>query len=407
MPLPDNHLQYNDEFIQRSGVIVLGHHQNEAGQQKTVLIGTSNNSPELREYLKIYHREFEHLNASFVEIQAEELQLYSSTQSLNKADFSSFNSDVQLADDLFSDSQQNPVINLLNNILLEAIRLNAQDLHFEQRESEGVIRITVANRSRILRRIASSLFVPLINQIKILAGMNLLENRLPQDAAFRFTVGARKIDIRVSVIRTIHGESMTLRILLPFAHARSLEDLGYRDSTLTFLKKIIQEEHGLLLFCGPTGSGKSTAMNSLLREQDPDSKKIISIEDPIEIHNPYIEQIQVQEDIGMGFSQILKRVLRRSPDIILLGEIRDESTAAIAVRAALSGHLIISTLHCAEAAEAFPRLKSLGITEHFQAAVIRGVVAQNLVETPGGQLQVQEELLVPDKDTLREKGVFV
>ena len=349
-PILDNNLQYNDEFIRQAGVIVLGHHQDETGQQKTVLVGISNNSTELREYLKIYHREFENLQVSFIEIQEEELQLYSSSQSLNKADFSSFNNNEQFTDSPFPEEQQNPIVNLLNTILLESIGLNAQDVHFEQREDAGVIRITVANRSKILRRITPALFAPLINQIKILAEMNLLEKQLPQDASFRFAVGSKRIDIRVSAIQTLHGESVSLRILLPFTSAKSLEELGYKKSTLCFLKRVIREEHGLLLFCGPTGSGKSTSMNSLLREQNPDSKKIISIEDPIEIHNPYIEQIQVQEDLGVGFFQILKRVLRRSPDIILLGEIRDEETAALAVRAALSGHLVISTLHCAEAA---------------------------------------------------------
>jgi len=138
-------------------------------------------------------------------------------------------------------------------------------------------------------------------------------------------------------------------------------------------------------------------MNCLLRKHDPDRKKIISIEDPVEIHNPHIEQIQVQEEWGMNFAEILKRVLRRNPDIILLGEIRDEETASLAIRAALSGCLVMTTLHCAEAAEAFLRLSSLGISRHYQNAVIRGIIAQRLVETDAGGITVREELFIPEK----------
>ena len=397
MPLPDNHLQYDSAFIHQTGSIVLGHHQSAAINQTTVLVGISNNSPELRKYLRTYHRVFESYGVNFVTIQPEELQLYTNKKILDTADFSSFNSTEQCTGTPFSESQQNPILNLLTNIFLEAIRLGAQDLHFERREYEGVIRVTIAARSKIFRRIDSAIFNPLINQIKILAGMNLLERKFPQDASFRFGVGHKKTDIRVSAIHTLHGESLSLRILLPLTSNKTLSELGYRDSTVRFLKHIVQAEHGLLLFCGPTGSGKSTSMNSLIREQNPDNKKIISIEDPIEIHNPQIEQIQVQEDCGLGFSQILKRVLRRNPDIILLGEIRDAETASLAVRAALSGHLIMSTLHCAEAGEAFSRLKSLGVAKHFQIAVIRGIIAQRLVENSEGKLQVKEELLIPDK----------
>lgn len=423
MPLPDNHLQYKEEFIRRMGVIVLGHHQNEAGAPKTALIGLSNASSELREYLKIYHREFEDLSVAFVNIDMEELQLYASTKSLDKTDFSSFeeNTDGQ-NQKLFPagaappspDYQSNPISNLLNNILLESIRMSAQDLHFEPGESGGLVRICMSGRSRILRRIEPPLFIPLINQIKILSGINLLETHKPQDASFRFGAGNRNIDVRVSAIRTLHGESISLRILLPLASSKSLEELGYRNETLEFLKEVIHEEQGLLLFCGPTGSGKSTSMNSLLRKHDPERKKIISIEDPVEIHNPQIEQIQVQEEWGMGFAQILKRVLRRNPDIILLGEIRDEETASLAVRAALGGHLVMSTLHCAKAADVFPRLEVLGVSRHYQNAVIRGIIAQRLVETSEGHIKVREELFIPEKfqhraarearETMEERG---
>jgi type II secretory ATPase GspE/PulE/Tfp pilus assembly ATPase PilB-like protein len=272
-----------------------------------------------------------------------------------------------------------PVVNLLNSIFLEAISKRASDIHIESGNNETAIRYRIDGLLSDARTISHERTLAVSARLKILANLNVLENRRPQDGHIDVKTDAYSLDVRLSIVPTIWGESIVLRLLNRSDTVLSLDSLGFSLHHVKYLNDIHNITSGLILVTGPTGSGKTTTLAAILKELNLKSTKIISIEDPVEYRIEGITQIQVNDELGLTFDTLLRRIFRQDPDIIMIGEIRDIQTAELAVRAALTGHLVFATLHTNNAIEAVYRLQNMGIPSYMVAAVLRLVIAQRLI----------------------------
>jgi type II secretory ATPase GspE/PulE/Tfp pilus assembly ATPase PilB-like protein len=278
----------------------------------------------------------------------------------------------QVADDA-------PVVNLLNSIFLEAISKRASDIHIESGSYETAVRFRIDGLLVTVKQISQERALAVSARLKILANLNVLENRRPQDGHIDVKTDSYSLDVRISTIPTVWGESIVLRLLNRSDSPLSLDSLGFSVRYTAYLQNILAVTSGLILVTGPTGSGKTTTLAALLKELDIKSTKIISIEDPVEYRIPGIIQIQVNEELGLSFDALLRRIFRQDPDVIMIGEIRDIETAELAVRAALTGHLVFATLHTNNSLEAVYRLQNMGIPPYMVAAVLKAVIAQRLI----------------------------
>ncbi|MCX7918048.1 MAG: type II secretion system ATPase GspE [bacterium] len=273
------------------------------------------------------------------------------------------------------------LVQFVNQIILEAVRDRASDIHIEPFEDELRVRYRIDGilHSAVTPPKIKLFQHAIISRIKIMAELNIAEKRLPQDGRIKLRAGDKEIDVRVSIIPGIHGESVVLRLLDRSAIFLGLEDLGMDEQSYAGFRKLIDRPHGIILVTGPTGSGKSTTLYAALAEINSDDKKIITIEDPVEYQLKGILQIPTKPKIGFDFAQGLRSILRHDPDIIMVGEIRDRDTADIAIRSALTGHLVFSTLHTNDAASSITRLIDMGIEPYLVASSVEGIMAQRLV----------------------------
>jgi general secretion pathway protein E/type IV pilus assembly protein PilB len=272
-----------------------------------------------------------------------------------------------------------PVVNLINSIFLEALSRRASDIHLESGGAETVVRYRIDGLLVKARSITPERAIAVSARLKILANLNVLESRRPQDGHIDVQTDAYSLDVRVSIVPTIWGESIVLRLLNRSDTPFTLDSLGFSAYYAQYLRDILISPSGLILVTGPTGSGKTTTLAAILKELNTQQRKIISIEDPVEYRIAGITQIQVNEELGLSFDAVLRRIFRQDPDIIMIGEIRDIETAELAVRAALTGHLVFATLHTNNALEAVYRLQNMGIPAYMVAAVLRMVIAQRLI----------------------------
>lgn len=272
-----------------------------------------------------------------------------------------------------------PVVRLLNYILLTAIRDRSSDIHFEPFDDEFKVRYRVDGTLFELRSPPKHLAIALISRIKVLANLDIAETRLPQDGRIELMVGGRNVDLRVSTLPTMFGESCVLRVLDRSVVSLDLRNLGLRPEEMALVKDLIDRPHGIVLVTGPTGSGKTTTLYSALNAANTDEIKIVTTEDPVEYDLDGIIQVQVNDEIDVTYSACLRSILRHDPDIILVGEIRDRETAQIAVEAALTGHLVLSTLHTNDAPSAVSRMVDVGVESYLLSATLEAIVAQRLV----------------------------
>ncbi len=274
-----------------------------------------------------------------------------------------------------------PIVNLVNVALLTAIRDGASDVHVEPDKKKTRIRYRIDGILRDLMQPPPGIHGAIVSRIKIMGKMDIAEKRLPQEGRIRLIAEGREIDLRVSSMPTLLGEKMVIRILdKENLHVR-LEDLGFRSEALEAFKEVVRRPHGLALVTGPTGSGKTTTLYSVLDLLRSPELNIVTVEDPVEYQLDLINQIQVQEAIGMSFARALRSILRQDPDVIMVGEIRDHDTARVAVQAALTGHLVLATLHTNDAPGAVSRLIDMGIEPYLLSSALNGVVAQRLART--------------------------
>ena len=271
-----------------------------------------------------------------------------------------------------------PVVRLLQTVFEDALQEGASDIHIEPIDGRLQIRFRVDGMLHVATEADSRIGPALIQRLKLMGEMNIAEKRLPQDGRFMIRVDQRQVDVRLSVIRTQYGESAVMRLLTGSGEV-SLDRLGIAPETLVSFRRMIHQPNGLVLVTGPTGSGKTTTLYGALAELNDPGVKILTVEDPVEYRLPGINQVQVQDKIELTFSRALRAFLRQDPDIILVGEMRDQETALIALRAALTGHLVLSTLHTNDAASAAARLLDMGAPSYLLASSLTCIMAQRLV----------------------------
>ena len=282
-------------------------------------------------------------------------------------------------DRLAVESEDAPVVKIVNLILVQALKEKASDIHLEPFEKQFKLRYRVDGSLIEASSPPKALQMPIASRIKILAGLDIAERRLPQDGRFRIRVSGKEVDLRISILPTVYGEKIVIRLLDKGALSASVDALGMDEYTLGTFKKAIDAPHGMILVTGPTGSGKTTTLYSVLSELNSPEYNIVTVEDPIEYQLQGINQVAVKADIGLSFADALRSILRQDPDIVMIGEIRDNETADIAVKAALTGHQVLSTLHTNDAAGAISRLDDMGIEPFLISSSILLTCAQRLV----------------------------
>lgn len=275
--------------------------------------------------------------------------------------------------------EEAPVVKLLQTIFDDAVQVNASDIHIEPQEHKLHIRFRIDGVMHLQTQADLKITTALVLRLKLMSGLDISEKRLPQDGRFAIKVKGFPVDIRISTMPTQYGESVVMRLLLQNTNGFSLEKLGMPADMLTRFRKLIHKSNGMVLVTGPTGSGKTTTLYAALNELNSLANKIITVEDPVEYRLAGINQVQVNEKIDLDFSRVLRATLRQDPDIILVGEMRDQETAQIGLRAAMTGHLVLSTLHTNDAMTAPVRLIDMGAPRFMVAMSILGVLAQRLV----------------------------
>jgi type IV pilus assembly protein PilB len=305
-------------------------------------------------------------------------------------------------DRLATDSEDAPVIKIVNLILVQAVKEKASDIHIEPFQKTLKLRYRIDGELIMAESPPKALQLAITSRIKILAGLNIAERRVPQDGRFRIKVLAKEVDLRVSILPTAYGEKIVIRILDKAALTGSIDQMGMDESTLAKFKKAIDAPHGLILVTGPTGSGKTTTLYSVLQELNNPQYNIVTVEDPIEYELSGINQVSVRNDIGLDFASALRSILRQDPDIVMVGEIRDNETADIAVKAALTGHQVLSTLHTNDAAGAITRLDDMGIEPFLISSSVIMACAQRLVRRICTNCR---EEFVPEPEIFQQLGM--
>ena len=287
---------------------------------------------------------------------------------------------ANLDDQLKDEIDNAPIVKFVNNVIQTAVRVNASDIHIEPQKEIVRVRMRVDGQLVQKMEIKSAAHANLVARIKIMSGMDIAEKRIPQDGRIETEVDGRNVDLRVSALPTVYGEKIVIRVLGGIGTVLSINQLGMSEENMEFFKKIIKTPNGIILVCGPTGSGKSTTLYSVLAEVNDSTINTITVEDPVEYKLDGITQVQVNAKAGLTFAAGLRSILRQDPDIIMIGEIRDNETAQIAVKAAITGHVVLSTIHTNDAVGAVARLVDMGIEAYMVADSTVGVIAQRLIK---------------------------
>ncbi|MFA5627726.1 MAG: type II secretion system ATPase GspE [Thiohalomonadaceae bacterium] len=306
----------------------------------------------------------------YIDVAEEEREGESSDHSLSGEEF------IEHLRDIASEA---PVIRQVNQIITNALDRRASDVHIEPSENSVNVRYRIDGVLQDAETLPLAQSAAIASRIKLLAKLNIAERRLPQDGRIKMRIKGHELDLRVSTVPTVFGESIVMRLLDRETIHFSLEDMGFSRDILEDFNELLARPHGILLLTGPTGSGKTTTLYAALTKLDATALKILTVEDPVEYQLPLINQIQVQPKIGLTFAYALRSILRQDPDIIMIGEMRDTETAQIAVQSALTGHLVLSTLHTNTAAAAIIRLEDMGIERYLLTSTVNGVLSQRLL----------------------------
>ncbi|TQR14838.1 GspE/PulE family protein [Psychrobacillus soli] len=307
---------------------------------------------------------------------------------------------TELENDTQITDEDSPIVRLVNQIVANGVAQRASDIHFDPQETELRVRYRVDGMLKTERALPKHMQNVILARIKIMGNLNITENRVPQDGRIKLTVNMKPVDIRLSTLPTIYGEKVVMRILDLSSALNSTEKLGFNKKNFDTFSEMIKKPNGIVLITGPTGSGKSSTLYATLNELNGEDVNIITVEDPVEYQLQGINQIQVREEVGLTFAAGLRSILRQDPDIVMVGEIRDLETAQIAVRASLTGHLVLSTLHTNSAVESVSRMKDMGVEPFLLSSSLVGVVAQRLVR------KVCRDCMQVQKPNEREKIIF-
>ena len=286
---------------------------------------------------------------------------------------------IQNSQDLLSSEASAPIIKLVNSLFFQAIKKGASDIHIETGEYKGEVRLRIDGALKKHLDLEKNIITLAVNRVKVISNLDISEKRVPQDGRTQISIAGKTLDVRVSVLPTYYGERVVMRILMQSESIPSLEELGFKEGLTNHFYKLLNHAHGMILVTGPTGSGKSTTLHSFLQHIATPDKNVITVEDPVEYSADNINQIQVNSKVGLTFASGLRSILRQDPDVIMVGEIRDNETAEIALQSALTGHLLLSTLHTNDATSSLTRLMDMGIADYLLSSTILGVLAQRLV----------------------------
>jgi general secretion pathway protein E len=311
-------------------------------------------------------------------------------------------SEFEKTSDLLDDNSDTPIIKLVNHMISQSVKASASDIHIEPRQDSLKIRYRIDGILYDLLEPAKWIQSSLITRIKVMANMDIAEKRLPQDSRIEVRIGNKDIDIRISTIPTTLGERVVMRLLDKSSSLLSLSQFGIPPQRLQMIRDLSRLPNGIILMTGPTGSGKTTTLYAMLSEINKSDVNIITVEDPVEYKLEGISQIQVNSKIGLTFAKSLRSIVRQDPDVILIGEIRDQETASIAVQAALTGHLVLSTLHTNDSASAITRLVDIGIEPFLITSAVRAVMAQRLIRVLCDECK---ETYMPDEEMLKNLGL--
>ncbi len=278
-----------------------------------------------------------------------------------------------------NDSQAAPTIRLVNSIIERAVTERASDIHLEPREGEMAVRMRVDGVLRNMLTVPRNLQGSIISRLKVMGGMNTSERKIPQDGRANVSVKQNEIDLRISTLPTVYGEKMVIRLLDKTSQILTPKGIGLDERNLERYRRLMRSTSGVFLIAGPTGSGKSSTMSTMVRELNTESVNLVTLEDPVEYNIDGVNQCQINEKTGMTFANGLRSILRQDPDIISVGEIRDGETAEIAMRAAITGHLVLSTIHTSDSIATLDRLFDIGVAPYLTASALKGVIAQRLV----------------------------
>jgi len=286
---------------------------------------------------------------------------------------------LRTSNDILTSEESAPIIKFVNALFYQAIKKKASDIHIEVQEKKGEVRFRIDGMLMKNVDLDKKVINLIISRIKVISNLDISEKRIPQDGRTQIKISGEILDVRVSILPTFYGERVVMRLLMQSSQIPQIDELGFNENLIEDVKKLLRSSHGIILVTGPTGSGKTTSLHSFLREVEEPYKNLITVEDPVEYKSDKIAQIQVNEKVGLTFASALRSILRQDPDVIMIGEIRDEETADIAVRAALTGHLVFSTLHTNSAAATISRLADMGVEPFLISSSLLGILAQRLV----------------------------
>ncbi|OIP55184.1 MAG: general secretion pathway protein GspE [Helicobacteraceae bacterium CG2_30_36_10] len=325
---------------------------------------------------------YDRLYNSFLELRTDKtMETMQEDSSENGEDDISLTDFLRTSSDILTSEESAPIIKFVNALFYQAVKKRASDIHIEVQEKRGEVRFRIDGMLIKNADLDKKIVNLIVSRIKVISNLDISEKRIPQDGRTQIKIAGETLDIRVSVLPTFYGERVVMRLLMQSSQIPQITELGFNSSLIGEVKKLLRSSHGIILVTGPTGSGKTTSLHSFLREVEEPNKNLLTVEDPVEYKSESISQIQVNEKVGLTFASALRSILRQDPDIIMIGEIRDEETASIAVRAALTGHLVFSTLHTNSAAATISRLADMGIEPFLISSSLLGILAQRLIRT--------------------------
>lgn len=368
------------------------------------------NSTAMNEVRLITQRKVEPVIAVREDIKKAVLAYYSTSKKLEDAVEIRKTTPVQkksatIVTDTTNSSDDAPVVKLVNSIIEEAADRKASDIHFDPLDEEMLVRIRIDGSLVELMRINLSVMPMVTSRIKIMSDLNISENRLPQDGRVRVQTKAHLLDLRISTLPTIHGEKIVMRIIDLSGGTTNLDDLGFSDNNLSVLKKNIHAPYGLVLITGPTGSGKTSTLYSILNDVNHSGTNIITVEDPVEQQLEGVNQVQVNQQIDLTFASGLRSILRQDPNVVMVGEIRDAETAEMAIQASLTGHLVLSTLHTNDSISSIIRLIDMGVAPFLVSNALSAAVAQRLVRKTCHHCQKEVPLTQKELELFERQGI--
>ena len=336
---------------------------------------------------------FDRLYNKFLELRTdrtmETMQEDSSTDGEEDISLTDF---LRTTSDILTSEESAPIIKFVNALFYQAVKKRASDIHIEVQEKRGEVRFRIDGMLIKNADLDKKIVNLIVSRIKVISNLDISEKRIPQDGRTQIKIAGETLDIRVSILPTFYGERVVMRLLMQSSQIPQISELGFHDSLIGDVKKLLRHSHGIILVTGPTGSGKTTSLHSFLREVEEPHKNLLTVEDPVEYKSDNIAQIQVNEKAGLTFASALRSILRQDPDVIMIGEIRDEETASIAIRAALTGHLVFSTLHTNSAAATISRLADMGIAPFLISSSLLGILAQRLVRVLCNECKEEDEI---------------